>query len=83
MARNVEISKDTSLVFRSSQSNENEIKASNNYYAVKENSNEKKYAQNVMGSRMELLVGLWAYKDQVLMKNTKSVIRTNIGKALA
>lgn len=35
-----------------------------------------------MGSRMELLVGLWGCKDQVLMKNTKSVMRTKRGKAL-
>lgn len=42
MARDGEISKGISLVFRSSLSIENEIKASNNYYIVKENANENK-----------------------------------------
>lgn len=68
MTGDIKVSKGTSLSFRSLHSIENEIKTSNNYYTVKEHSNEKK-------------LGFGRFRDWELMKNTKSVRRTKRGTA--
>lgn len=63
MAGDVKICKGTFLSFKSSESIQNERKASNNYYTVRICSNEKKYVQNLTGSRMELPAALWEFRD--------------------